>query len=146
MKTTHHLIFAAIVLQLAASTPAAVISETGVHLLAKPSDRAGAYLLALGQIDSGNDDTKPGTSGEVGRYQCCPRYWKAATSLPLSAALNPITSAAVCLAIIRQRTGRDAGELTPEQFAKAWHRPYGRMTPELRDYIKRFENLLTAQK
>lgn len=141
-------IFAAIVLQLAASAPAAVTSETGVRQVAKPSDRAGAYLLALGQLESGNrDDGPPGAAGEVGRYQCCPKYWKATTSLPLASAVNPVTSAAVCLTIIRQRTGKDAGELTPEQFARAWHAPFAkRTTAELRDYIRRFENLLTAQK
>jgi hypothetical protein len=100
------------------------------------------YLWALGEIESGRNDMAHGRRGEIGRYQCLKAVWRNATAQPFSAATNSTIAATVTLAIIRQRTGKDAGELTPQQFAVAWHCPSAKhLNCEQQDYIARFTNL-----
>ena len=100
------------------------------------------FLSALSELESGNNDFAKGRAHEVGRYQCLPSVWRNATALPLTAATNQTTAATETLSIIRSRTGKDASELTPSQFAIAWHCPNARrLNREQRDYVTRFENL-----
>ncbi len=129
---------------LIAANAFAGLEDKGLHA---PSAQAAysnsaRYLHALGQIESGGDDTAHGKRGEISRYQCLKKYWHGA---PISAATNPAVAASVTLAVIRERTGKDAGELTPAQFALAWHCPAklhsGKLTKEQSDYVARFENL-----
>ena len=102
------------------------------------------FLSALSELESGNNDLAKGRAHEISRFQCLPSVWRNATALPFTAATNAETAATVTLAIIRNRTGKDASELTPRQFATAWHCPNAKHpNAEQRDYIRRFENLVS---
>jgi hypothetical protein len=112
--------------------------------------KADAYLSALSQIESGDNDHAHGRAGEVGRFQCLRSVWVTASrpltasgpSFPISQATNPIIAAAVAVAVIERRTGKHLDQLTPEQVARAWHCPNARhLNREQRDYVKRFQNL-----
>ena len=128
MKTASNLIFAAIVLQLAASAPAAAV--------VCPSDRSGAYLWSLAQIE-GNDDSARG-----GRYCIMRHEWVKFSTLPYSACHDAGQAAPVVVAIVEFYTHKPISQVTPFEFAKAFHCPYARqMNREQRDYVQRFENL-----
>ena len=100
------------------------------------------YLWALGEIESGNNDLAHGSHGEFGRYQCVKAVGRNDTGWPFSDATNATIAANVTLAIIRARTGQNPLELTPAQFAKAWHFPSSKnLNREQRDYVERFTNL-----
>ena len=110
--------------------------------------KAEAYLWALGELESGNNDQAQGKAGEVGRYQCLKLVLVCAGGVQKSefrSLTNAATAAAITLRIIRQRTAKAIADLSPEQFAVAWHCPArlrgGRWTAEQRDYVKRFETL-----
>lgn len=116
------------------------VQATAVRSAAHPNPAR--YLWALGQIESGGNDFATGRNGEVGRFQCLPAVWRKATGRPLADAVNPAIASTITLAIIRTRTKRDPAELTPSQFARAWHCPSAkRLNREQRDYVKRFMNL-----
>ena len=100
------------------------------------------YLWALGQLESGNNDRAQGKAGEVSRFQCLASVWRAATAQPLAAATNAVLAERVLRTVIWNRTGKSLSELTPADFARAWHCPNAKhLNREQRDYVKRFENL-----
>lgn len=104
--------------------------------------KADAYLFALGQIESGENDFANGRHGEISRFQCLKSVWRKATAQPYASATNPAIAAAVVIAVIHARTGVQASELTPEAFARAWHCPAAKhLNREQRDYVNRFINL-----
>jgi len=122
--------------------------------LARPATEGQPYqastsklLSALAQLESGGNSQAKGRAGEVGEMQCLPSVWRAATSLPLSAATNPITARAVAIAIIESRTGKRLDQLTPRQVAIAWHSPAklncNKLTREQSQYVQRYQNLCT---
>lgn len=144
-----------ILLFISLAFPAAVVaSETGNRRVPKLSDHAAGvgvtamsrcdtnYLSALGQLESGNNDWARGKAGEVSRFQCLKSVWREATLQPLAAATNAATAERVVLAVIWNRTGQAPADLTPSDFARAWHCPNARkLNREQRDYVRRFENL-----
>ena len=104
------------------------------------------YLFALGQIESAGNDFAKGRRGEVGRYQCLKKVWHEATSAPTSMATNEPLSARVVLCVIWNRTGKDLNDISPKEFAKAWHCPNARrLNAEQKDYIKRLSNVVKSK-
>ena len=115
----------------------------GTEVRGQRSEVSLRYLTALSDLESGGNDFKRGRAGELGRYQCLKSVWKIeGGNLKPEMATNPITAAAVTVKVIRGRTGKEIYDLTPEQFARAWHCPSAkRLNREQRDYVERFCNL-----
>jgi len=101
----------------------------------------GVYWQALAVVESGGDDGARGRHGEISRYQILRPVWRRATGLPYRAALDPEQSLVVARCIMWDRTmGR---ELSPAEFARAWHCPNRRhLGPGDRDYVRRFCNVV----
>ena len=124
----------------------AVVGRAGTLNL-QPSTFNPQLFTALGQIESGNDDRAHGAAGEVSRFQILASEWRRTTSLPLSAATNPLTAWNVVCAIMDERARRilhtQLSNLTPRQFYLLWHRParVGSPRPLELARAKRFENL-----
>ena len=109
---------------------------------AKPA-KATLYLSALSMIESGDNDKARGRMGEISRYQCMKHVWKEATFYPYTAATNAALAATVVICTVWNRTGKSVEELTPQEFAVAWHCPSTkRLNREQRDYVDRFSNLV----
>ena len=103
-------------------------------------------LAALSTLESGNNDQAKGIAGERGRHQITPAAWRETTTIPFSQATNAAIEAQIVLERIRRVTHRDPASLSPAEFARAWHFPYGNhLNRERKDYIRRYQNIAAAQ-
>ena len=106
---------------------------------------------ALSQLESGDNDNASGRAHEVSRYQMLPSVWRAATSLPLSAATNRDAAWSVAAKVQGARVvafARREGRMpTDGEWVLIFHCPARVMKPnaEERDYETRFLNLLNAK-
>jgi hypothetical protein len=144
-------IFAAVLFLLTAASASAdvkrslvTIPSTNVCLLNRQlPTKADAFLFALGELESGNNDFAQGKAGEISRYQCLKSVWREATALPFFCATNPLIAADVVRSVIWQRTAKDIADLTPKQFAVAWHCPNAKhLNREQRGYVRKFQSAL----
>jgi hypothetical protein len=121
-------------------------------LLLAASLHAADNWAALSQIESDDCDTCTGSSGEVGRWQQLPRYWRLYTSLPLSAATNPFTALAVAkldmVDRVKNFVAHNHRQPTDGEFVLLWHSPTRdvlRPNKEEKLYEQRFLNLLNSK-
>ena len=112
---------------------------------------------ALSLIESGDDDRKVGTHGEVSRFQILPREWALQTDRPISLAHHSDFSFGVAVEIMRSREARFrqlwAREPSDREWALLWHCPRHafaaatqkhRLNREQLDYIDRFANTVES--
>ena len=106
-----------------------------------------ARLCALADIETGCCDQPPHTR-DLSRYGISRPVWREYTSLPFSAATNPVTAGAVATLILadrceafRQKQHREPSEA---EIYCLWFRPafVGRMTLSQREKAERFANLV----
>ncbi len=140
------------------TVPAAVLTVVSQSLpptnSPKPAVLDDRRLIALGAIETGNNDNEIGRAGEVSRYQIMPSVWKHYSHS--SYYDNPQVSRAVAQqhwsslrASFKKQTGRE-----PDNFDMyvLWNTCYGyyaskgfqpaRLDPAVRDRAQRFVNLV----
>ena len=106
---------------------------------------------ALSKLESGDHDNARGRAHEVSRYQMLPSVWRAATSLPLSAATNRDVAWSVASNVQGARVvafARREGRMpTDGEWALLWHCPARILHPNAEElaYEKRFLNLVNAK-
>jgi hypothetical protein len=107
-------------------------------------------FAALSQIETGDRDIV-GVSGDVSRYQISRAVWARYTTLPVSAAKNPLTAFNVAKAIMQDRcTAFEKANHRPPtaaEFYILWHRPaqLNHATRATRDLASRFSNLVASK-
>ena len=119
-----------------------------------PSNPGDKLFIALGMIESGNDDRGVGRAGEVSRYQIHPSIWKNYSEsqdyqnpeLALQVARQHWNHLAN---YFRARAGREA---TPFDMYVLWNTRFGhyarkgfdqtRLSPVIRERAQRFVNLV----
>lgn len=103
---------------------------------------------ALSKLESGDNDNASGRAHEVSRYQMLPSVWRAATSLPLSAATNQDVAWSVAAKVQGARVvgfARREGRMpTSAEWYRLWNRPARVLNPTPLELArsKRFENLV----
>jgi len=111
-----------------------------------PDEQARWNVVAM--IETEARDYVDGADGEISRFQILKSEWRAATSLPYTAASNPVTAQNVAVAIQNKRVlaFRNSYRRQPSdaEWFILWHKPAHvlRMTTSDRDYATRCVNLL----
>ncbi len=107
-----------------------------------------ALLLALGMLESGNDDMAVGKAGERGRYQIKQEVWEGSTSLmPFRMAPSKTCSDQVAVQTLKARLAAFKAshrrEPTIQQCYILWNAPskVDRPSKKVRERAERFENL-----